>query len=173
MFSYKIDHLLDEDKSYAHLLELIHENRLGCPRCGSGHQRVHSYQRAPILTYQCKACHKFYNLFTNTVFQGTHYSCSVVVMIIRGVSQGASTSQLSQELGVDYTNLLKLRHRMQQNAYENLPISPLSDAVTETDEMFQNAGEKGRLHPDPEDPPRRRANKKKGMARMPMTAPPS
>ena len=28
--------------------------------------------------------------------------------------------------------------------------------------MFQNAGEKGIPHPDPEDPPRRRANKRRG-----------
>jgi transposase-like protein len=34
--------------------------------------------------------------------------------------------------------------------------------VVEADEMFQNAGEKGDLHADPIDPPRRRANKKRG-----------
>lgn len=34
--------------------------------------------------------------------------------------------------------------------------------MTEADEMYQNAGEKGVKHPDPEDPPRRRANKVKG-----------
>jgi hypothetical protein len=28
--------------------------------------------------------------------------------------------------------------------------------------MYQNAGEKGRKHADPDDPPRRRANKVKG-----------
>jgi len=34
--------------------------------------------------------------------------------------------------------------------------------VVEADEMYQNAGEKGRTHADPDDPPRRRANKMKG-----------
>ncbi len=34
--------------------------------------------------------------------------------------------------------------------------------MTEADEMYQNAGEKGVKHEDPEDPPRRRANKVKG-----------
>lgn len=42
------------------------------------------------------------------------------------------------------------------------PPSPLADSVTEADEMYQNAGEKGRKHDDPQDPPRRRANKVKG-----------
>lgn len=34
--------------------------------------------------------------------------------------------------------------------------------MSEADEMYQNAGEKGVKHADPEDPPRRRANKVKG-----------
>jgi transposase-like protein len=38
----------------------------------------------------------------------------------------------------------------------------LSDAVTEADELYQNAGEKGHQHTDPADPPRRRANKARG-----------
>jgi transposase-like protein len=42
------------------------------------------------------------------------------------------------------------------------PPCALDDAVTEADEMYQNAGEKGRKHDDPDDPPRHRANKVKG-----------
>jgi hypothetical protein len=38
----------------------------------------------------------------------------------------------------------------------------LSDPVTEADELYQNAGEKGRKHTDPLDPPRRRANQTRG-----------
>jgi len=38
----------------------------------------------------------------------------------------------------------------------------LSDPVTEADELYQNAGEKGRLHAEPHDPPRRRANQARG-----------
>jgi transposase-like protein len=34
--------------------------------------------------------------------------------------------------------------------------------VVEADEMYQNAGEKGRKHDEPDDPPRRRANQVKG-----------
>jgi transposase len=42
------------------------------------------------------------------------------------------------------------------------PSPPLPDAVVEADELYQNAGEKGIRHPDPLDPPRRRANKRPG-----------
>jgi len=42
------------------------------------------------------------------------------------------------------------------------PLGRLSDAVTEADELYQNAGAKGHKHTDPADPPRRRANKARG-----------
>jgi transposase len=42
------------------------------------------------------------------------------------------------------------------------PPSALDDEVTEADEVYINAGEKGRRHADPTDPPRRRANKQRG-----------
>lgn len=92
-------------------------------------------------------------------------------MLLRGVAQGVSTAQLSKELDVEYSNLLKLRHLMQENAYENLDVSALADQVSETDEMFQNAGEKGKPHALPNDPPGRRANKKKDMAPIKTTGP--
>src|SRR3972149_5824335 len=38
------------------------------------------------------------------------------------------------------------------------PPALLSEAVVEADEMYQNAGDKGRKYEDPDDPPRRRAN---------------
>lgn len=38
----------------------------------------------------------------------------------------------------------------------------MPDTVTEADEMYQNAGEKGEKHSDPDDPPRRRGNKVRG-----------
>ena len=40
--------------------------------------------------------------------------------------------------------------------------APVTDRITETDEMFQNAGEKGEKHADPADPPRLRVNKQCG-----------
>jgi transposase-like protein len=60
--------------------------------------------------------------------------------------------------------LLQLRHRLQTlaQARSDEPRPPLPDATAEGDEMYQNAGEKGVPHRDPEDPPRRRANKRRG-----------
>src|SRR3954453_9922742 len=53
-----------------------------------------------------------------------------------------------------------------------LDREPLKDTEVEADEMYQNAGEKGVPHLDPEDPPRRRANKLKGQGTMENDRPP-
>ena len=48
---------------------------------------------------------------------------------------------LSEELGVSRTTVHELRERLQASA-KRLPEAHLDDTHTETDEMFQNAGEK-------------------------------
>jgi len=52
------------------------------------------------------------------------------------------------------------------------PCGPRFDPVVEGDEMFQNAGEKGVRHEDPDDPPRRRANKAPGQGTFDNDRPP-
>ena len=54
------------------------------------------------------------------------------------------------------------RQVLQASARILQPEDVLPDTATETDEMFQNAGEKGEPHLDPKDPPRRRGNKRRG-----------
>ena len=85
-----------------------------------------------------------------------------LVLILRGFAQGVPTAQLARELECDRSELLDLRHRLQDLAFRNRDLMPLDDPVLEADETYQNAGEKGVPHLDPEDPPRRRANKARG-----------
>ena len=109
------------------------------------------------------ACGRVFNAFTGTEFHKTHRRPSEILLILRGISQGTSTARLARELGRHRPHLLRLRHRLQARAMEAADSSPLAgDAAVEADEMDQNAGEKGIRHPDPEDPPRRRANKRRG-----------
>jgi hypothetical protein len=67
---------------------------------------------------------------------------------------------------------LDLRHRFQAQAQARLDRTPLEDPVVEADEMDPNAGEKGVSHRNPEDPPRRRANKARGHGTMDKDRPP-
>ncbi len=158
---YSINDLMNEDKCYEHLVYHFHGGELGCPSCGSAHSRVHGRQRAPVLQHLCLECDTYFNVFSGTAFQGTHWPCSKVVLVLRGFSKGDSTLSMTRELGLGYSNLLYLRHELMGNAADNRPAELLPDLETESDEVYQNSGEKGILHPDPEDPPRRRANKKR------------
>ena len=83
-----------------------------------------------------------YNLYSSTVFQQRQLTPSQAVLLLRGVYQGVSTAQLARELGLSYPTVLSLRHTLQATANALQPAFPLADEQTETDEMFQNAGEK-------------------------------
>jgi hypothetical protein len=65
-----------------------------------------------------------------------------IVLLMRGVLKGEPSKTLAAELDLNYRTVLTLRHQLQANAERLQPETPLTDDETETDEMFQNAGEK-------------------------------
>lgn len=174
MMIFPIDELLDEQRCYDFLLKVLHPEGLHCP---DGHplppdQAPHDRHRGPIFDYRCRVCGKVYNIFTDTIWSGSRYSCVTIVLIMRGIIQGKPTKHLAEELRIDRPHLLKRRHAIQKLAKEQLSRSSLTDGATEADEMYQNAGEKGHKHDDPDDPPRRRANKRRGLGTMDNDRPP-
>jgi len=164
MIQFPITDLLSEQECYSYLLHILHPDGLECP---SGHvlppgQAAQDRSRDPLLDYKCRVCCKVFNVFTGTIWSGTHYDCRIIVLVMRGFAQGIPTLHLSNELGLDYGTLLSRRHKIQHLALVHRNDTPLADEVTEADEMFQNAGEKGDHHADLTDPPRHRANKRRG-----------
>lgn len=143
MIQFPITHLMDEQKCYEFLVEILHPNGFGCPRCHLPVNaiRVHRKDRAPLLYYRC-SCGRVFNAFTGTEWQGAHHSCSTIVRILQGVAQGTPTAHLAKELKIDRTRLLQRRHKLQKHAVDAQPTEPLPDSVVEADELFQNAGEK-------------------------------
>jgi hypothetical protein len=83
-----------------------------------------------------------YTVYTGTVFAYKHLRPAQVVLFLRGLCKGESTASLSRELQLAYDTVHHLRQQLHANAIRLQPHTPLPDAVTETDEMFQNAGEK-------------------------------
>ncbi len=154
---------------------LFHPEGVKCP-CGEAilsKQKFHKMQkREAVGDYRCLVCSKVFNIFGGTIWAKSSYKCSIIIAVLRGFSQGVSTLHLSKELHLNYKNLLARRHQIQQIAFENRNTIALVDEVAEADEMFQNAGEKGTPHLDPEDPPRRRANKQRGKGTMENDRPP-
>jgi hypothetical protein len=149
MLIFSLVELLDEQKCYDFLADILHPDGLECPvcQCSVEDSKIHRHDRAPILYYKCANGH-VYNAFSKTVWQGTHHKCSVIVRILQGIAQGTSTLHLAQELGIDRKHLLQRRHIIQDLAASACIRTPMSDKVTEADEMYQNAGEKGIKHPD-------------------------
>lgn len=139
---FPLHELMDEQACYDKLVQVLHPEGLVCPRCRCCDETVHRARRAPVLDYRCKACGRVFNAFTGTILQGTHKPPSQIMLILRGVAQGVSTRQLAREMGLSRWHLLELRHKLQANAAAGRDRTQLPDAVTEADEMYQNAGEK-------------------------------
>ena len=133
--------LMDEDACYDRIVEILHPDGLVCPRCGGDRKGVHRKHRAPVIDYRCRDCRRVFNASTGTALQKTSRPPSALVLILRGIAQGASTARLARELGCDRMKLLALRYKLQDNALAGLDPEPLPDAVAEADECYVNAGE--------------------------------
>jgi transposase-like protein len=140
---FPITDLLDDGRSETWLLEHFHPKGLRCPKCGSTRRRFFRETETSRLTvYRCLQCEGIYNLYSSTLFEKKHLRPSQVVLLLRGVSRGESSMRLAEELGVSRSTVHELRKELQRNARSLQPEAPLVDEHTETDEMFQNAGEK-------------------------------
>src|SRR5574341_899584 len=112
MMRYSIGEILNEKQCYDYLSKTLHPDGLHCP---DGHslppdQAPHDRHRDPLFDYRCKICGKVFNIFTDTIWSGSRYSCITIVLILRGIVQGVPTMHLAEELGIDRTHLLNIRH---------------------------------------------------------------
>ena len=142
---FPITHLLDEHQSQQWIEEHFHPDGLRCPRCQASREEAYRFRRTQcsrLEVYRCRRCGKTYNLYSGTVFEHRQFSAPQVVLLLRGILQGQSSAHLARELEMSRTTILGIRRAIQEQAEEQNPQGPLADAHTETDEMFQNAGEK-------------------------------
>lgn len=140
---FPITDLLDDRRSEKWLLEHFHPEGLRCSKCSSTRRRFFRETETSRLTvYRCLECEGIYNLYSGTLFEKKHLRPSQVILLLRGVAKGESSISLAEELGVSRSTVHCLRKELQENAKRLQPDVPLIDEHTETDEMFQNAGEK-------------------------------
>jgi len=74
MMRFPITDLLDEQECYDYLLRVLHPDGLECP---NGHplppdQAPHDRSRDPLFAYRCRVCGCVFDIFTGTVWCGTH-----------------------------------------------------------------------------------------------------
>jgi transposase-like protein len=104
MIRFPCTELRDEVECYQHLLRAGHPPGLPCPQ---GHwlppaQALHKRERGAVVSYRCCTCKAAFKLLTGTRFSGTHYSCRVLILFVRGVLQRVATQPLAAELDCDY-----------------------------------------------------------------------
>ena len=139
--------LFDDELSEQWLLKHFHPKGLKCPHCDARRSPARPFRRtrrSQVMVYRCHRCDGLYNVYSGTIFQARHLRPGQVVLLLRGVCKGEPTAALARELGLPRSTVHGLRQQLQQNAQAMQPATPLRDAEVETDEMFQNAGEKRR-----------------------------
>lgn len=142
---FPIADLLDEELSTDWIKKYFHPNGMRCPHCGVGVDEAQEFRythKSQLTVYRCHSCRGIYNIYSGTVFAGRHLRPSQVVLLLRGVSKGESTAGIARELELCRQTVHDLRKALQANAERMQPQSTLEDEQVETDEMFQNAGEK-------------------------------
>src|ERR1700759_4047567 len=143
---FPITDLLDERESIEWMRQYFHPNGLRCPGCQAATQQARLFRtrKRGLSDYRCRLCQQVYNLYTGTIFAGSNLDPRRVVLLLRGICKGEPATVLAQELSLSRLCVHRWRKRIQANAFALLSQTALSDEDTETDEMFQNAGEKRR-----------------------------
>jgi transposase-like protein len=143
---FPITELLDEQASLAGLEQHCHAKGRQCPRGGAGREEAREFRKHKkgLSDYRCHHCQRPYNLYTGTLFAGSNLAPRRVVLLIRGGCKGEPARGLAEELALSRQGVQRWRQRLQAHGYTMLSAKGLPDAETETDEMFQNAGEKRR-----------------------------
>jgi hypothetical protein len=143
--------VVDDRRSEGWRRRHFHPQGLRCPHCGAGEEAAFVFRqtkRSGLTVLRCRCCQGIYTLYSGTLFAAPsghpHLRPSQVVLLLQGVCQGKSAAQLARELNLSRTTTTDLRHRLQANAVQLQPNSPLTDLAAEADELFQNAGEKRR-----------------------------
>jgi transposase-like protein len=141
---FPIADLLSESESTAWIEQHFHPQGFVCPACEASRDQARVFRQAKrgTVDYRCRHCDPTYNLYTNTVFEGHSLTPRQVVLLLRGVCKGETSLTLAQEVQVSRTTVPTLRKALQANGYAMRAPEALSEAETETDEMYQNAGEK-------------------------------
>lgn len=145
MMEFPITELLDPEQSEQWIMAHFHPKGLKCPRCGAAVEEAYAFRqtvRSQLQVYRCKHCQQTYNLYSGTVFEQRHMTVQQAVLLLRGILKGEASSTLAAELGLHERTVLEIRRDVQANARHMQPNSALPDTETESDEMFQNAGEK-------------------------------
>ena len=147
VMDFPILEICDDELGEIWLRKYFHPQGMHCPSCSASANQARFFgqtTRSHVTMYRCRQCQAAYTVHTGTLFANKHLRPAQVILLLRGVCKGESTASLARGLHMAYDTVHHLRQQLHTNAIRLQPETPVPDAVTETDEMFQNAGEKRR-----------------------------
>ena len=130
MIDFPINELLDEERCRQWLEEHFHPNGLRCPNCQSERRR-NFRQLRHFQAYRCLDCTRYYTLLSGTIFEKSQQAPSTLVMLIRGIAKGESSSQMSRELNLSRKQVGTIRRVIQENLLAALPREPMIGSTFE------------------------------------------
>lgn len=143
----QIQDIIDDRLCYEKIRELRWSEGVVCPHCGSGSHKRHGHHNTceHRYRYQCKACQKYFDDLTNTVFQGHHQPLKIWIVCLYLMGLNLSNAQIAKELGLSENDTHAMTSLLREGVYEKRPTEILEGEV-EFDELYIIAGHKG--HPE-------------------------
>jgi transposase-like protein len=73
----------------------FHPNGLHCPRCQAVVKDARWFgqtQRSHVTRYRCRQCDKRYTVYRGTLFSNKHLRPTQVILLLRGICKGESST---------------------------------------------------------------------------------
>jgi transposase-like protein len=112
--------IVDDRLCYEKVRELRWSEGITCPHCGSSSYRRHGHHNSSEHRYRyyCKACERYYDDLTATVFEGHHQPLKVWILCLYLMGLNLSNRQISQELALSESDTYQMATRLRSGIVE-------------------------------------------------------
>lgn len=139
--------IIDNAKCFEKVRELRWSTGIECPHCHSHDITKHGQDgtQPNRQRYHCRACCRYFDDLTMTIFEGHHQPLSVWILCLYFMGLNLSNRQISQELELNVSDVQNMTRQLREGVVARKTKRSLEGEV-ECDEVYVVAGHKG--HPD-------------------------
>ena len=142
---FTLNSLIDDAKCYRMVRQLRWLQGISCPQCESigVSKRGKDDTQPERQRYVCKSCGFNFDDLTNTIFAGHHQPLRQWIGCLYLMGLNLSSQQIAAELDLDKDDVYTMTMQLRSGIVCRQPEVKLS-AEVECDEMYLNAGHKGK-----------------------------
>ena len=142
---FTLNSLIDDAKCYRMVRQLRWLQGISCPQCESigVSKRGKDDTQPERQRYVCKSCGFNFDDLTNTIFAGHHQPLRQWIGCLYLTGLNLSSQQIAAELDLDKDDVYTMTMQLRSGIVCRQPEVKLS-AEVECDEMYLNAGHKGK-----------------------------